>query len=304
MSSDWDLESARGLTASLTIGLALWSVHAGLEGKTSTAKSLLHEIAFSFDGIIDTLSATVLALEKNIETDDWLEWVDLPRFGGTFSTSVNLELLRAALAMCLLLVAEGRQPGVPEGWSRTFCEDSDRLLVAFADSSWGWLLNQDRVSQDAETLRQTLLGAAEEERLAEIEQVRTATLRPENQRLLEEEVNSWDEYSIVRGSSQSVRNRGITTARSSNVQPPTRHLRSVQILFHGRRPVGFDRLSRQRDRQSNREEGSGVAGSSCGWCSPDRASRGYAHRATRDGHRATFLVDTACCRAHASQSTG
>jgi hypothetical protein len=182
------------------IGLAMWAVRAGRRGQKETARKVLNYFAESFPGTAAVLGATDRAIRSSIEKDEWLNWSEGPRFGGTFSPAVDDDLLEAALILCLLSADDLTQVDLGGGEIVGLrLERATQLLNSLDDEALSWLfVDHERLVERRNAFLSALDAAAATQRLEEQERVRAATLDETLvQRLDTNILAKWNEYALV-----------------------------------------------------------------------------------------------------------
>lgn len=155
----------------LRLALSYWALRTGRRGMPTPASATIEHFAATFGSPREVLEVAADSIRETFESDAWLNWTEAPRFGGTYSPGGDLDLLEAALVICLLLMRQGAQMSIPPGdWISARVESAERILLSLQEPRWNWLFpDPASLAVDVEALRTGLREAAALQRQAQVD---------------------------------------------------------------------------------------------------------------------------------------
>jgi len=182
----------------LRVALASWAIGERID--RTVGQRTVEYFAEMFGTIEAVMEATVASIRRSSSADMWLDWVPPPRFGGTYSPAMDLDLLRGGLVLCLVLISAGQPIRLGDtAWLPSRLDAARQFLESMSYEEWNWLF-EDKASltQSLAALSTALDQAVSRQKEAEASAVLAAPIDTSRVDALKTETRqAWDRLSLV-----------------------------------------------------------------------------------------------------------
>ena len=264
-SDDSPLADLARREANLRVGLTFWALRAAPTGRRAESAQIINYFAGSFESINGVFDATGRAINARYESEEWLDWSTLPRFGGAFSVGTDLQYLNGGLMSALVLAAQGQPASiVASDWLASRVDAALQFIDSVTWDDWTELFpSEDVLTNARETLRDSLQSAAAEYRAVETQkELDTPLSKTLIDSLKQQATARWLEHSLVRRLFERVdrtqRTSAVVPADIPSVGANIRRL----FLVEGATEESIEFLAREIGQNVARRELEGLTGQS------------------------------------------